>query len=61
MKINKVIDEMIEELQACKPEVIKFKKKGNKAAGTRVRKIMQNLKNRAQDVRVEVLRIQKGE
>ena len=33
----------------------KFYNKGNKAAGTRVRKAMQELKRVAQDIRVEVL------
>lgn len=32
----------------------KFFEKGNKAAGTRVRKAMQDLKKMAQDIRVEV-------
>jgi hypothetical protein len=32
----------------------KFYDKGNKAAGTRVRKGMQELKNLSQDIRVEV-------
>ena len=32
----------------------KFYEKGNQAAGTRVRKGMQELKNLAQDIRVEV-------
>ena len=32
----------------------KFYEKGNNAAGTRVRKDMQDLKNMAQDIRVEV-------
>ncbi len=32
----------------------KFYEKGNKAAGTRVRKAMQDLKKAAQDIRVEV-------
>ena len=31
-----------------------FYDKGNKAAGTRVRKAMQDLKKKAQDIRVEV-------
>jgi hypothetical protein len=31
-----------------------FYDKGNKAAGTRVRKAMQELKQKAQDIRVEV-------
>jgi len=32
----------------------KFYDKGNKAAGTRVRKAMQDIKSMAQDIRVEV-------
>lgn len=32
----------------------KFYQKGNKAAGTRVRKGMQELKRKAQDIRVEI-------
>jgi len=32
----------------------KFYDKGNKAAGTRVRKAMQELKGMAQDIRIEV-------
>lgn len=32
----------------------KFYEKGNKAAGTRIRKAMQDLKQKAQDIRVEI-------
>ena len=35
-------------------DVTKFYEKGNKAAGTRVRKAMQDLKKVAQDIRIEV-------
>lgn len=34
---------------------------GNKAAGTRVRKQMQDIKNAAQDVRVKILEMRGGE
>lgn len=34
---------------------------GNKAAGTRVRQTMQEIKNAAQDVRKEVLELRKGD
>jgi hypothetical protein len=34
---------------------------GNKAAGTRVRKIMQDIKNMAQQVRTKVLTMREGE
>lgn len=41
----------VEELEE---DFTKFYEKGNKAAGTRVRKAMQELKRKAQDIRVEV-------
>jgi hypothetical protein len=34
---------------------------GNKAAGTRVRKIMQDIKNAAQDVRKRILEVRSSE
>lgn len=34
---------------------------GNKAAGTRVRKIMQDIKNAAQDVRKKILEVRSSE
>lgn len=39
----------------------KFYEKGNQAAGTRIRKGMQDLKNLAQDIRKEVQDIKNGE
>ena len=45
---------MVEGLEA---DFDKFYNNGNKAAGTRVRKGMQDLKNFAQDVRNEVTKI----
>lgn len=38
----------------------KFYDKGNQAAGTRVRKGMQELKNLAQEIRVDVQNIKNG-
>ena len=38
----------------------KFYDKGNQAAGTRVRKGMQDLKNLAQEIRVDVQNIKNG-
>ncbi len=47
--------EKIKELVAsAEADVAKFAEKGNKAAGTRVRQAMQELKKLAQEVRVEV-------
>ena len=41
-------------VDALEDDFSKFYQKGNKAAGTRVRKAMQELKRTAQDIRVEV-------
>tara|TARA_R110000782_G_scaffold869_2_gene3107 strand:+ start:13081 stop:13260 length:180 start_codon:yes stop_codon:yes gene_type:complete len=50
--------ELITQLEAVITElagdVTKFDEKGNKAAGTRIRKAMQTVKGLAQDVRVAV-------
>lgn len=46
-------------LDSAKVEGEKFEK-GNKAAGTRLRALMQDIKNLAQDVRVEVQSKKKG-
>jgi hypothetical protein len=47
---NKIV-ELLNEVQE---DVAKFYEKGNKAAGTRVRKAMQDLKTLAQDLRVDI-------
>lgn len=48
--------EQVKELVASlEGDFVKFYEKGNKAAGTRVRKGMQEMKNLAQDIRKEVL------
>lgn len=44
-------------LMSLEDDFVKFYDKGNQAAGTRVRKGMQDLKNLAQDIRVEVQEI----
>ncbi len=49
-RFNEVQD-LVSSLEA---DFEKFYEKGNNAAGTRVRKGMQALKNLAQDIRVEV-------
>lgn len=41
-------------VEGLEDDFTKFYEKGNKAAGTRVRKAMQDLKKMAQDVRVDV-------
>ncbi len=51
MKRFKELKSMIESLEA---DFDKFYDKGNNAAGTRVRKGMQDMKNLAQEIRLEV-------
>ncbi|NDC88170.1 MAG: histone H1 [Bacteroidetes bacterium] len=41
-------------IASVEDDVEKFSAKGNKAAGTRIRKAMQDVKNLAQEIRVEV-------
>ena len=41
-------------IESARVEAEKFYQKGNKTAGTRLRNLMQDLKNAAQEVRVEV-------
>lgn len=53
-------NKMIELLQEVQVDVEKFYEKGNKAAGTRVRKSMQELKALAQDLRVDISNIKNG-
>ena len=48
------LDQMIELLTAARADYDKFYAGGNNAAGTRVRKIMQEIKGNAQDVRVHI-------
>ena len=45
---------IVELVTGIEADVQKFYGKGNKAAGTRIRKAMQDLKKLAQEVRVDV-------
>lgn len=47
-------DEIRELVMNLEEDFAKFYDKGNQAAGTRVRKGMQDLKSLAQDIRVEI-------
>lgn len=47
-------DEMNELLDQLEPDINKFYNKGNKAAGTRARKTLQEMKKKAQDIRMEI-------
>ncbi|MDN5200468.1 histone H1 [Fulvivirgaceae bacterium BMA10] len=50
----KRFDEIRDMVVSLEADFQKFYDKGNQAAGTRVRKGMQDLKNLAQEIRVEV-------
>jgi ElaB/YqjD/DUF883 family membrane-anchored ribosome-binding protein len=52
--IKSQIEALQNELEQVLVDVEKFEEKGNKAAGTRIRKAMQNVKNGAQSVRTSV-------
>jgi len=47
-------DEMNELLDQLEPDITKFYEKGNKAAGTRARKMLQEMKKKAQEIRMEI-------
>jgi hypothetical protein len=47
-------------LAGMEPDIIKFYEKGNHAAGTRIRKQLQDLKRAANDMRVEIQNVKKG-
>jgi len=47
-------DQLIKLVSELNEDVTKFYDKGNKAAGTRVRKTCQDIKNLCQDIRVDV-------
>ena len=52
--MQELLNEMTDILDLLQDDVAKFEEKGNKAAGTRIRKAMQSMKSLAQDVRVYV-------
>jgi len=52
--VQKLIEQLEEVIAGIGTDVAKFDEKGNKAAGTRIRKAMQTVKGLAQDVRVAI-------
>lgn len=52
--MQNLLEQLQETLDSIQEDAAKFNEKGNKAAGTRVRKGMQTIKSLAQDVRVAV-------
>lgn len=54
------IQTLLDEVEVLKQEYDKFDR-GNKSAGTRARKSLQNIKKIAQDLRVEIQESKKSE
>lgn len=54
------LDDMIDLLTEAQTDYNKFYVDGNKSAGTRVRKVMQQIKTAAHDVRVHVQATKNG-
>jgi len=48
-------------LEGAEEDLMKFYEKGNKAAGTRARKKLMELKKRSHDIRQEIQRIKNNE
>tara|TARA_R100001509_G_scaffold65294_1_gene36032 strand:+ start:23 stop:214 length:192 start_codon:yes stop_codon:yes gene_type:complete len=59
-ELNSKMNDMMQTLISTAVDVEKFEQ-GNKSAGTRIRKAMQEIKTMAQEVRVEVQEIKNGE
>ena len=53
MGLEELLDVMQDEMHSAHEEIEKFMK-GNKSAGTRARKSMQNIKAAAQNMRVQI-------
>ncbi len=51
-KLKRLVDEVADDLLKAEG--------GNKAAGTRVRKVMQEIRNTAQSIRVKILGLREG-
>jgi hypothetical protein len=49
-----MLEDLIEQLTAVRSDYDKFYSDGNSAAGTRVRKVMQEVKNAAQELRIDI-------
>jgi hypothetical protein len=47
-------DEMNDLMNQLQPDITKFYDKGNKAAGTRERKTLQDIKSKSQEIRLEI-------
>lgn len=51
---NNMLENLIDQLIEARSDFNKFYSDGNSAAGTRVRKVMQEVKNAAQELRIDI-------
>jgi len=51
---NNILNELLGLLESARDDNAKFFERGNAAAGTRVRKIMQEVKALAQELRIDI-------
>lgn len=58
--MEELLNQMAELVESARVDGAKFEDKGNGAAGTRVRKTMQNIKALAQEVRVHISEAKKA-
>ncbi len=58
---NQRYNELKQLLEEAEEDFSKFYDKHNKAAGTRVRGVMQDIKKKAQDIRIEIQDIKNNE
>ena len=54
MEIMRMLDDLEDLVYSARDELVKFETAGNKSAGTRVRKAMQDVKGLAQEIRVAI-------
>jgi len=56
-----MLDDLEDLVYSSRDELVKFETAGNKAAGTRVRKAMQDIKGLAQEIRVAIQEIKNND
>lgn len=56
-----LLNQLQQVVEETREDAVKFDEKGNKAAGTRVRKNMQTIKSLAQDIRVAISEANKAQ
>lgn len=61
VNLTGMLDELMDTIQNAYSNAEKFQNRGNKSAGTRVRKTMQEVKTQAQNIRIAISEMKKEE